>query len=142
MAHVKVVASAHKHAGESLVFPARADFLAALAKLPEGDYTVIVMQPGDQRTTQQNSRYWSRLIHAFCEHTGYTSWEAHNLSKEMFLHRRATACDHVGMEIVGDVKLGESTTQLCAACFGLYMDDLEAWLGSEFGIVPKESRVA
>jgi hypothetical protein len=142
MPHVKVVASAQKHAGESLVFPARADFLAALSKLEPGDYTVIVMQPGDQRSSQANRRYWGLLIRAFCEHTGYTPYEAHELCKAQFLAARAGACDHVEAQIIGNVSIGESTTDLCTSCFSLYSDDVEMWLGSEFGITPKESRVA
>jgi hypothetical protein len=138
MPHAKVVASGRLERG-TLKIGVRRAFDQALAKLPDGDYTVIVMQPGDQRSSQQNRRYWGGLIGAMSDHCGYTSYEAHNIVKGMFLARRAGACDHVGMEIVGDARIDDSTTQLCTRCFGLYMDDVEMWLGSEFGIGPKET---
>lgn len=141
MAHAKVVASGRLERGK-LKIGVRVKFDQALAKLPDGDYTVIVMQPGDQRSIQQNRRYWGALITAFCDHTGYTSYEAHELAKGMFLAQRAGACDHVGMEIIGDVSIGDSTTDLCTACFGLYMEDYEMWIASEFGIVPEERKTA
>jgi hypothetical protein len=142
MPHVKVVASAQKAEGGPLKVAEREAFIAALAKLDAGDYTVIVMQPGDQRSSQANRRYWGRLIRAFCEHTGYTPFEAHELCKAQFLAARAGACDHVEAQIIGNVSIGESTADLCTSCFSLYSDDVEMWLGSEFGITPKESRVA
>lgn len=141
MPHVKVVASC-RVSGGLVKLPERQAFMRAASKLEDGEYTLILMQPGDQRSSQQNRRYWGQLIGAFCDHTGYTSFEAHNLIKGMFLAQRAGACDHVEMEIIGDMSVGESTTDLCTACFGLYMDDVEMWLASEFGIKPKESRVA
>jgi hypothetical protein len=137
MAHAKVVASGRLERGK-LRIGVRVKFDQALAKLPDGDYTVIVMQPGDQRSIQQNRRYWGVLIKAFCEHTGYTAYEAHELAKGQFLAQRAGACDHVEAQVIGHVSIGESTTGLCTACFGLYMEDYEMWMASEFGIQPKE----
>lgn len=137
MAHVKVVASASVLDGK-LRLDDRAAFRSALEKLGQGDYTVIVMQPGDQRSSQQNRRYWGVLIKAFCEHTGYTPYEAHELAKGQFLAHRSGACDHVEADIIGQVSIEDTTTNLCTACFGLYMEDLEMWLASEFGIVIKE----
>jgi hypothetical protein len=141
MPHVKVVASCRIKGGKMSV-PERDAFVSAASKFADGDYTLILMQPGDQRSSQANRRYWGRLIRAFCEHTGYTPFEAHELCKAQFLAARAGACDHVEAQIIGNVSIGESTTDLCTSCFSLYSDDVEMWLGSEFGITPKESRVA
>lgn len=141
MAHVKVVASASVLDGK-LRLDDKAAFRAALEKLGQGDYTVIVMQPGDQRSTQQNRRYWGVLIKAFCAHTGYTPYEAHEMAKGMFLAHRAGACDHVEADIIGQVVVEDTTTNLCTSCFGLYMEDYEMWLASEFGITEKERRTA
>jgi hypothetical protein len=81
MAHAKVVASGRLERGK-LRIGVRVKFDQALARLPDGDYTVIVMQPGDQRSIQQNRRDCGVLIKAFCEHTGYTAYEAHELARE------------------------------------------------------------
>lgn len=141
MPHAKVVASGMLERGKLKIGVRRA-FDQALAKLPDGEYTVIVMQPGDQRSIQQNRRYWGVLIKAFCDHTGYTPYEAHELAKGQFLAQRAGSCDHVEAQVIGNVSIGESTTGLCTACFGLYMDDVEMWLASEFGITEKERQTA
>lgn len=141
MPHVKVVASC-KVANGKLSLPEREQFAKATAKLADGDYTLIVMQPGDRRSSQANRRYWGQLIGAFCDYTGYTAYEAHELAKGMFLAARAGACDHVEAQIIGQVSIGDSTTDLCTTCFSLYCDDYEMWIGREFGLKPKESRVA
>lgn len=118
--------------------PEREAFIAAASKFADGDYTLILMQPGDQRSSQANRRYWGVLIKAFCDHTGYTPYEAHQMAKGMFLAQRAGSCDHVEAQIIGNVSIGESTADLCTSCFSLYCEDFEMWMASELGIVVKE----
>ena len=99
-----------------------------LGSLPlKPPFQVVIEAYSPKRSTQQNKRYWL-LIEMVAKHTGHDKDEVHDFAKQKFLGTRT-------IEIAGErAQVAPSTRRLKVKEFKDYMDNVENWMITEFGL--------
>lgn len=111
----------------------QADFEAAMRQFRDGDVSVTVERKHATRSEQQNRWYWSGILAALSEHTGYTVDEMHEYCKDRFNAKTISIVDGHG-EVKDEQRIGQSTTKLNRLTFGEYCENIRMWAASELGI--------
>lgn len=89
--------------------------------LPEGKYTVYVLDNKPNRSLQQNRYYFGVVLRALKEHTGISVDDLHDLLKFRF---NPKLIQFSGIE---ETKIGGSTKDLTTEAFMEYIERVRLW---------------
>lgn len=109
-------------------------FSQQLARFRDGAVQVTVERKFANRSTRQNSWYWSAVVGLVADHTGYTPDEIHEIYKAKFIPKHVSLADGNG-EIRGEFVLGGSTAQMDTVQFSDYCERIREWAADELGVV-------
>jgi hypothetical protein len=87
-----------------------------------------VKKDKERARTEQQNKYYHKLLDIICAHTGYTHRELHEELKFLFL-----AYPHVRGE--REYWIIKSTKELTSKNFGEYLTKVFNWAGTEHGLV-------
>lgn len=94
---------------------------------------IVIERKHATRSLAQNAWYWSGVVGAISEHTGYSPDEVHELLKAKFLPKKLAIADGNG-EVVDELVIGGSTTKLNKIQFGEYIEEVRKWAGETLGL--------
>lgn len=101
-----------------------------LAKLLAGrrdcELEIVIERKHATRSLSQNAFYWSAVIGAISDYTGYTAEEVHEFCKSRFLPKRIVMADKHG-EVTEEIVIGTSTTKLNKVQFGEFITAIQMW---------------
>lgn len=113
----------------------RRDVEAQLRKWkPRTELTITIERKRATRSLDQNAWYWSGILAALAEHTGYTVDELHEYCKLRFNPKRVLITNEQG-EIVDEQRIGQTTTKLNRITFGEYCEAIREWAAADLGLV-------
>jgi hypothetical protein len=98
------------------------------------ELTLTIEKRHATRSMAQNAWYWSGIVGAISEHTGYTPDEVHELLKAKFLPKRLAIADGNGV-VVDELVIGGSTTKLNKIEFGEYIERIRHWAAETLDFV-------
>lgn len=101
-------------------------WIEAIRNFGEGPVLVTLKRVRATRSLQSNAFYWGVVVHAISEHTGYTPEETHDALKMLFLPKHLAYADGNG-EVIKDLVIGGSTTQLNQVEFSNYVAQIKDW---------------
>lgn len=129
--------------GGRLFIGDRVGFDGALSAWPDGAVLVRLEEARDVRRSVLNAYYWSGVIPAVSEATGYTEQEAHQeskarcLSPRLHVARGGSVCWQCARVMDG------STRALSSGEEAQYIERIRVWLAHDFGaIVPDPAKVS
>jgi hypothetical protein len=108
-----------------------------LATRRDCELAIVIEKKHATRSLAQNAWYWSGVVGAISEHTGYTPDEIHEILKAKFLPKKLALTDGNG-EIVDELVIGGSTTKLNKIQFGEYIEQIRAWASDTLGLDIKD----
>ena len=114
-----------------LNFDNTSQFKDYLFSLNDKRVEVIVRLPRKDRTSRQNSWYWSCVVGIPAEHFGYLPEEMHEAYKFMFLKR----------EEQGKPLTVRSTTTLSTLEFTTFIENCRQWASTQGLIIPDPASV-
>lgn len=113
----------------------RRELDAQVARWKEGTELLITIErKRATRSRDQNAWYWSGILGALAEHTGYTADELHDYCKQRFNAKRLILTNEHG-EIVDESRVGGTTTTLNRITFGEYCERIREWAAADLGVV-------
>lgn len=129
---------------EPIVLPARLEggkldlnrdrLRKALHGRKDGDYLITIERAHATRSLSQNAYYWGVILPAIADYTGQSVDDLHEWAKLNFNAKQIVLTNAHG-EIVGDERIGQTTTKLNKVTFGEYLERLRAWAAVELGVV-------
>lgn len=112
----------------------RRDVSEQLARWRAGtELTLTIERKRATRSRDQNAWYWSGILGALAEHTGYTVDELHDYCKQRFNAKRLIITNEHG-EIVDEQRVGATTTTLNRITFGEYCERIREWAAADLGL--------
>lgn len=82
----------------------------------------IVIQPKrEKRSAAANAYYWSVVLNAISEYSGYDPNETHEAMKALFLPKELAFCDGNGV-VQGEIVIGGSTRKMTVSEFYDYVE--------------------
>lgn len=105
----------------------------AVLTWPDGPATVTVERQHATRSTRANAYYWSVVVKAIAEYTGYTPDEAHEILKRQFLPKELAVTKANG-KVIAEMVIGGSTAGLDSMEFYDYVERVRAWSFEELDI--------
>lgn len=97
------------------------------------ELSIVIEKKHAVRSLAANAYYWSGVVGAIAEYTGYTPEEVHELLKAKFLPKKLAIPDANG-EVVTELIIGQSTTKLNKLEFGEYIEAIRKWVGESLGL--------
>ena len=110
-----------------------------LAFFSENQEVIIIIQKYDEKKykaekrTEQQNKYYHKLLDIICEHTGDEHMDLHENLKCMFLSRPWVKADKEYLVV-------KSTRDLKPKEFGNYLEQVFKWASEEFGLILPESK--
>jgi NinB protein len=108
-------------------------WIDAIRSFPDGPVLVTLKRVTATRSLQSNRYYWSVVVGAISEHTGYTPDETHEALKMLFLPKHLAYADDNG-EVVRELVIGGSTTRLTQAEFSDYVARIKEWALTDLNV--------
>jgi hypothetical protein len=108
-------------------------FDEAMKSLDGRDVIVEVRRAYANRSGQQNKWYWSCLVAAISEYTGFTPEETHAVLKARFLPKALAVADRNGV-VVGEYVIGGTTTSLTTKEMAEYCERVRQFAAEELAI--------
>ena len=102
--------------------------------LGDGEVTVTIAKRRATRSLAQNAFYWSVVLKALADHTGYTVDEMHELCKQRFNAATLVLTDPDGV-VVDEIRVAQSTTGLTGLEFSEFLDQVRVWAETELGVL-------
>jgi hypothetical protein len=99
----------------------------------KGPVTVTVERQHATRSAQANAYYWSVVVKALSEYTGYTPDETHELLKRQFLPKELAVTGKNG-RLVAEFVIGGSTAKLNGLDFFDYVEVIRLWAFEELEV--------
>jgi hypothetical protein len=107
---------------------------AALRGAKDGPLTLMIERAYATRSAKQNAWYWGQILKLIDGHTGQGIDDLHEFFKLKFNPHRVIVTDHNGV-IVGDERIGQTTTRLNRMTFGEYCEEIRRWALDELSVV-------
>jgi len=105
---------------------ARTALQEAVLLWADGPATLTLERETVTRSAQANAYYWSVVVKALADHTGYTPNETHDTLKIMFLPKDVALRTGTG-QVIAEFVIGGSTRELNVREFYDYTERIRQW---------------
>jgi hypothetical protein len=109
-------------------------FREDLARWPNGPIVLSVERTGATRSLRQNAYYWSAVIGAIVERTGFSPIETHELCKAQHLSKARAAAGENG-HLINGLVIGGSTVRQDTLEFCEYLERIIQWAAETIDVV-------